>query len=51
LGGIIRDMQSLLSVFDFVYTDEEIGGFGSEHLSVAVKDGSGSQLTTAKKFT
>jgi hypothetical protein len=51
LGGIIHDVQSLLSEFDFVYSDEEIGGFDSERLSVAVKDRAGSQPTTAKKST
>lgn len=37
LGDIIRDMNVIFNQFDFEYTDEEIGGFGSIHLYVAEK--------------
>jgi ubiquinone/menaquinone biosynthesis C-methylase UbiE len=37
LGDIIRDMSMIFNQFDFEYTDEEIGGFGSIHLYVAEK--------------
>ena len=36
-GDIVRDMEPLFRQFDFEYTDEEIGGFGSVHLYVAKK--------------
>ncbi len=36
-GDIIRDMRPLFEDFGFQHTDEEIGGFGSVHLYVAVK--------------
>lgn len=36
-GDIIRDMERLFDEFDFEYTDEEVGGFGSVHLYVATK--------------
>lgn len=36
-GDIIRDMDDLFTQFNFQYTDEEIGGFGSVHLYVARK--------------
>ena len=38
LGDIIRDMNQLFDQFDFTYTDNEIGGFGSVHLYVAQKE-------------
>lgn len=37
LGDIIRDMEALLSQFEFQYSDYEVGGFGSVHLYVATK--------------
>jgi ubiquinone/menaquinone biosynthesis C-methylase UbiE len=37
LGDLIRDMDLLFHQFNFEYTDEEIGGFGSVHLYVAKK--------------
>jgi hypothetical protein len=37
LGDLIRDMDPLFRQFNFDYTDEEIGGFGSVHLYVAEK--------------
>jgi len=37
LGDLIRDMDLLFHQFNFEYTDEEIGGFGSVHLYVAEK--------------
>jgi ubiquinone/menaquinone biosynthesis C-methylase UbiE len=37
VGDIVRDMQSLLKQFNFEFTDEEIGGFGSVHLYIAKK--------------
>ncbi len=37
LGDLIRDMDPLFHQFNFEYTDEEIGGFGSVHLYVATK--------------
>jgi ubiquinone/menaquinone biosynthesis C-methylase UbiE len=37
LGDLIRDMDELFHQFNFEYTDEEIGGFGSVHLYVAEK--------------
>ena len=37
MGDIIRDMKPLFEQFDFEYTDEEIGGFGSVHLFIAEK--------------
>jgi ubiquinone/menaquinone biosynthesis C-methylase UbiE len=36
-GDIIRDMDALFTQFNYKYTDEEIGGFGSVHLYVARK--------------
>lgn len=39
LGDIIRDMEPIFRQFNFEYTDEEIGGFGSVHLYVATKKG------------
>lgn len=36
-GDIIRDMGPLFAQFDFKFTDEEIGGFGSVHLYLAEK--------------
>ena len=36
-GDIIRDMPKLFDSFDFEYTDQEVGGFGSVHLYVATK--------------
>ncbi len=37
MGDIIRDMKPIFEQFNFDYTDEEIGGFGSVHLFVAEK--------------
>ncbi|MCP4358875.1 MAG: methyltransferase domain-containing protein [Chloroflexi bacterium] len=37
-GDIIRDMGALFEQFEFTYTDEEIGGFGTVHLYVATKN-------------
>ncbi len=37
LGDIIRDMKTLFQQFDFEYTDQEIGAFGTVHLYVAWK--------------
>lgn len=36
-GDIIRDMPLLFKQFNFDFTDEEIGGYGSVHLFVAYK--------------
>jgi ubiquinone/menaquinone biosynthesis C-methylase UbiE len=36
-GDIIRDMDEVLKAFDFDYKSEEIGGFGSVHLTIAYK--------------
>ena len=36
-GDIIRDMGEVFREFDFDYTDQEIGGFGSVHLYIATK--------------
>jgi ubiquinone/menaquinone biosynthesis C-methylase UbiE len=36
-GDIIRDIDALLQKFDFEYTSQEVGGFGSVHLYVAEK--------------
>ena len=36
-GDIVRDMEPLFSKFDFEFTNEEIGGYGSVHLYVAKK--------------
>jgi ubiquinone/menaquinone biosynthesis C-methylase UbiE len=38
LGDIVRDMGPLFHQFNLTYTDEEIGGFGSVHLYVAIKE-------------
>lgn len=38
-GDIVRDMQPLFNKFDFEFTDEEIGGYGSVHLYIAKKSG------------
>jgi ubiquinone/menaquinone biosynthesis C-methylase UbiE len=35
LGDIIKDINSLLSIFEFNYQDIPIGGFGSVHLFIA----------------
>jgi ubiquinone/menaquinone biosynthesis C-methylase UbiE len=37
-GDIIRDMDELFRDFDFTYIDREIGGFGSVHLWLAIKN-------------
>ena len=37
MGDIIRDMEPIFEQFDFSYTEDEIGGFGSVHLWVAEK--------------
>lgn len=39
LGDIIRNMDEIFRHFNFEYTDQEIGGFGSVHLYVAEKKG------------
>jgi ubiquinone/menaquinone biosynthesis C-methylase UbiE len=36
-GDIIRDLDELLGQFDFDYTDQAIGGFGSTHLYLCEK--------------
>ncbi len=36
-GDIVRDMAPLFNQFEFEYTAEEIGGFGSVHLYIAQK--------------
>ena len=36
-GDVIRDMGELFGEFGFVYTEEEIGGYGSVHLYIATK--------------
>ncbi len=36
-GDLIRDMVPIFEQFDFAYTNEEIGGFGSVHLYIAEK--------------
>lgn len=38
-GDIIRNMRHLFNQLGFQYTDLEIGGFGSVHLYIAVKQG------------
>jgi ubiquinone/menaquinone biosynthesis C-methylase UbiE len=47
LGDIIRDMDELFDQFNFDYTEEEIGGFGSVHLYVAEKKAETSSLVKA----
>lgn len=37
MGDIIRDMDPIFRQFNFEFTDEEIGGFGSVHLFIAKK--------------
>ena len=37
LGDIVRDMSPLFNKYDFNFTDQEVGGFGSVHLYVATK--------------
>ncbi len=37
LGDIIRDMDPIFKAYDLVYTDQEIGGFGSVHLYITRK--------------
>ena len=37
LGDLIRDMDEHFRAFDFEYSDQEIGGFGSVHLYIAEK--------------
>lgn len=37
VGDLIRDLGKLLHEFDFAYTEEEIGGFGTIHLYVATQ--------------
>ncbi len=37
LGDLIRDLGKLLREFDFDYSEEEIGGFGTVHLYIATK--------------
>jgi ubiquinone/menaquinone biosynthesis C-methylase UbiE len=37
MGDIVRDMQPLFDQFNFEYTDQEIGAFGSVHLYIARK--------------
>ena len=36
-GDVIRDVGELFGEFGFVYTEEEIGGYGSVHLYIATK--------------
>ncbi len=36
-GDLIRDMDALLQTAGWIYTDTEVGGFGSVHLYVAEK--------------
>jgi ubiquinone/menaquinone biosynthesis C-methylase UbiE len=36
-GDLIRDIGALFDTFDFEYSDQEVGGFGSVHLYVATK--------------
>lgn len=36
-GDIVRNMDEVFSSFDLDYTSEEIGGFGSVHLTIATK--------------
>ena len=36
-GDIIKDINSLLIKYDFVYKDVPVGGFGSVHLFIAQK--------------
>ena len=36
-GDILRDMEALFDEFGYKFTDEEVGGFGSVHLYIAVK--------------
>ncbi|MCB1823852.1 MAG: methyltransferase domain-containing protein [Candidatus Competibacteraceae bacterium] len=36
-GDIIRNIPRILQGFDFEYSEEEIGGFGSVHLYIATK--------------
>ena len=38
-GDILRDMDTLFKQFGFSYTRKEVGGFGSVHLYVAIKQG------------
>lgn len=38
LGDIVRDMATLFRQTGFHFTDEEVGGFGSVHLYIAVKE-------------
>ncbi|MCP4135008.1 MAG: methyltransferase domain-containing protein [bacterium] len=35
-GDVIRDMSKVFEKYNFDYTEEEVGGFGSVHLYVAV---------------
>jgi ubiquinone/menaquinone biosynthesis C-methylase UbiE len=37
-GDIIRDMSALFESSGFIYSDEEVGGWGSVHLYVATKE-------------
>ena len=37
LGDVVRDMQRLFQETDFIFTDKEIGGWGSVHLYIAQK--------------
>jgi ubiquinone/menaquinone biosynthesis C-methylase UbiE len=38
VGDLVRDMDRLFRQFDFDYTDQEIGGFGSVHLYIARRE-------------
>jgi len=40
-GDILRDMKALFEQTGFTYSDSEIGGFGSVHLYIASKTGTG----------
>jgi len=37
MGDIVREMKPIFDQFNFEYSDEEIGGFGSVHLYIAEK--------------
>lgn len=36
-GDLVRDMNPIFETFNFKYSDQEIGGFGSVHLYIATK--------------
>lgn len=45
VGDLIRDMGELFTSYDFLVTDQEIGGFGSIHLYIAEKKAAATVLT------